>query len=338
MDLNEFIDKGRPRWDRLKRLLDRIEHEGLKSLTLDEAREFGRLYRGASSDLLWARGRAASAELVASLNDLVARGYAQTYPGKRPRLHDAVTFVATGFPQLVRLEWKAVVAAYAITFGGALFGYAAMHLDPGAAIYLVPEEHQSLDPDKRVSHEAQKDEGMSANDQTAFSSFLFTHNIQVAYTAFALGLTLGIGTAILLFVNGLFLGALAVFYEAKGHALWFWAWILPHGVPEISAICLAGAAGLILGRALVAPGSRSRADALRVEGRTAVRIVLGTMPIFVVAGIIEGTISQIHEPHLPSLVKLAFAATMAVLLLLYLLRSGRSEEAGASRPKEAHAA
>ncbi|MBI5543826.1 MAG: stage II sporulation protein M [Deltaproteobacteria bacterium] len=335
MDLNEFIDRGRPRWQRLSKLLDRIEREGLKSLTIEEAREFGRLYRAASSDLLWARGRSASAELVESLNDLVARGYAQTYPGQRPRLREVSVFYRSGFPRLVRAEWKAVVAAYALFLGGGLFGYVAMQLDPASAIFLVPGDHQSLDPDKRVSQEAQGSEGHSANEQTAFASFLFTHNIQVAFLAFALGLTLGIGTAILLFVNGIFLGALAVAYESKGHTAWFWAWILPHGVPEISAICLAGAAGLILGRAMVAPGSRSRADALRFEARLAVRLVLGTLPIFVVAGIIEGTISQIHEPHLPSVVKLAFAGTMAVLLALYLLRSGR-EDPEAPRLTEAH--
>jgi len=337
VDLNEFIDHGRPRWQRLSKLLDRIEREGLKALSLEEAREFGRLYRAASSDLLWARGRSASAELVEALNDLVARGYAQTYPGRRPRLRDVSEFYLRGFPRLVRTEWKAVVAAYVLFLGGGLFGYAAMQLDPGAAVFLVPDQHQSLDPDQRVEREAKNDKGMSANDQTAFSSFLFTHNIQVAFLAFALGLTLGVGTVILLFVNGIFLGALAVAYETKGHAVWFWAWILPHGVPEISAICLAGAAGILLGRALVAPGSRSRADALRVEGRLAVRLVLGTLPIFVVAGIIEGTLSQIHEPHLPSVVKLLFAAAMAVLLGLYLLRAGR-EDPEAPRLTEAHAA
>jgi uncharacterized membrane protein SpoIIM required for sporulation len=338
VDLNEFIDRGRVRWQRFSKLLDRIEKEGLKSLTLDEAREFGRLYRAASSDLLWARGRSASAELVESLNDLVARGYAQTYPGQRPRLRDAGTYFLTGFPKLVRVEWKAVVAAYSLFLAGMAFGYAAMHLDPGAAIYLVPEEHQELDPDKRVSEEARKDHGASANEQTAFASFLFTHNIQVAFLAFALGLTLGIGTAILLFTNGLFLGALAVAYENKGHAVWFWAWILPHGVPEISAICFAGAAGLILGRALVAPGSRSRTDAMRVEGRTAVRLVLGTIPVFIVAGMIEGTISQIHPPQLPAAFKLTFAAAMAVLLLLYLSRAGKSEEPEPPGLTEGHAA
>lgn len=328
MDLNEFMARGRPRWERLSALLDAVQRAGLRSLSLEQAREFGRLYRAASSDLLWARGRAASADLVDYLNDLVARGYAHTYPGERPRLTDVLAFLARGFPRLVRREWKAVLAAYGLFLGGALFGYAAMHFDPSAAAYLVPGEHQSLDPDQRVSQAAQSGTA-SAQEQSAFASFLFTHNIEVAFLAFALGLTLGAGTAILLFVNGLFLGALAQAYQAKGHALWFWAWILPHGVPEISAICLAGAAGLVLGRALLAPGERSRADALRDDGRGAVRLALGTLPLFVVAGLIEGTISQIHEPHLPSLVKVLFAAAVAALLALYLSRAGTAD--GAAR-------
>lgn len=321
MELDDFMARGRPRWERLSALLDAVQRGGLRALSLEESRELGRLYRAASSDLLWARGRAASAEIVEYLNDLVARGYACTYPGESARLSDLFAFLARGFPRLVRREWKAVLAAYGLFLGGALFGYAAMLADPGAAVFLVPGEHQSLDPDRRVS-EAAQGATASAQEQSAFSSFLFTHNIEVAFLAFALGLTLGAGTAILLFVNGIFLGALAQVYQAKEHALWFWAWILPHGVPEISAICLAGAAGLILGRALLAPGDRSRADALREEGRSAVRLALGTLPIFVVAGVIEGTISQIHEPHLPSAVKVLFAAGAAALLALYLLRAG----------------
>ncbi len=328
MELNDFIDRGRPRWGRLSLLLDRIESQGLKTLTLEEAREFGRLYRAASSDLLWARSRSASAELVEYLNDLVARGYAQTYPGDRPKLGDALSFFLTGFPRLLRAHWKVFAASYLIFLVGMGFGYAGMWLDPGAGVYLVPEQHQQLDPDQRI-----KDAGehrASGEEQSVFASFLFTHNIQVAFFAFALGLTMGLGTAILLFLNGLMLGSLAFVYQSKGHATWFWAWILPHGVPEITAICLAGAAGLVLGAALLAPGRLSRAEALRERGRIAVRLCLGTLPMFVFAGLIEGTLSQIHEPQIPSAVKLIFAAVVAVLLAGWLALAGRDPKVRAA--------
>ena len=106
MDLSEFVSTHRPRWERLQTLLDRVEHAGLKALTVEEAQEFGRLYRGASSDLLAARGRAASADLVEYLNELVARGYAQTASGERTRPRDVWAFFARGYPQLVRREYE----------------------------------------------------------------------------------------------------------------------------------------------------------------------------------------------------------------------------------------
>jgi uncharacterized membrane protein SpoIIM required for sporulation len=325
MDLVAFVETHRPGWARLAELLDRIETQGLDGLPLDQAREFGRLYRGASSDLLAARGHAASADLVEYLNALVARGYAQTYPGERVKLGDAGAFVARGFPRLVRREWKAVLASYLLFFLGLGFGYVAVAVDPDAAAALVPAEHQHVDPGERAEQQASRSAIPTGSEQATFASFLFTHNIEVAFLAFALGISLGIGTVILLWYNGLMLGALAMVYQAKGQAVWFWAWILPHGVVEISAISLAGAAGLVVGRALLAPGNRTTADALREEGRVAVRMVLGTIPLFIVAGFTEGTISQIHEPHLPSAVKLTYAAVMALLLAAYLLFAGREK-------------
>ena len=322
MDLAQFVDTHRPKWDRLTLLLGRIEAGGLSQLSLDEAQEFGRLYRQASSDLLTARGRAASAELVEYLNALVARGYAQTYPGEPLRLRDLGRFVARGYPRLVRREWKVFAVAYALFFLGLGFGYVAMARDPAAAVVLVPAEHLHLDPDQRVE-QANQGPGLTGDEQASFASFLFTHNIKVAFLAFALGLTLGAGTVVMLWYNGLMLGALAFVYQSKGHALWFWGWILPHGVNEITAISLAGAAGLVLARALLAPGARSPADALRAEAKTAGRLVLGTLPLFVVAGLTEGSFSQIHSAALPDAVKLLFAAVMAALLTAYLGFAGR---------------
>jgi uncharacterized membrane protein SpoIIM required for sporulation len=327
MDLVSFVETHRPRWGRLVSLLDQIETRGLEDLSLDEAREFGRLYRGASSDLLAARGHAASADLVEYLNELVARGYAQTYPGERTRIRDAGAFVARGYPRLIRREWKAVTASYLLFFLGLSFGYGAVALDPDAAVVLVPEEHRHLDPNERVKDQASPNSVMSGGEQATFASFLFTHNIEVAFFAFALGISMGVGTVILLWYNGVMLGALAMMYQAKGQALWFWAWILPHGVVEISAISLAGAGGLVLARALLMPRGRTAADALREESRTAVRLVLGTIPLFIVAGLTEGSISQIHEPHLPSWVKLSYAAVLGSLLLAYLVFAGREQPA-----------
>ncbi|NNB90422.1 stage II sporulation protein M [Corallococcus exiguus] len=318
MEMAEFIETRRPRWQQLESLLDKSEGEGLRKLSLDEARSLGKLYRAVSSDLLWVRARSGSADVSAYLNDLVGRAYALTYPGRRPRFADVWAFVARGFPALLHHEWRMYVASVLLFLAGAGFGYVGMVVDPDAAHYLVPGQHMSLDPVKRAADEA-AGKGMTVEEQAQFTTFLFTHNIQVAFLAFALGVTLGLGTAVMLFVNGLFLGALAQVYAAKGMAGWFWAWILPHGIPEISAICIAGAAGLVIARGMVAPGGLSRGQALRKEAVTAVKMLFGTLVLFVLAGFIEGTVSQIHPPKLSVAFKVGFALTVGTGVYAYLL-------------------
>lgn len=318
MELIEFVDLKRPRWASLERLLDQAERDGLKKLSLEDARALSRLYRSASSDLLWVRARSGSADVSGYLNDLVGRAYALTYPGKRVRLRDAARFVAFGFPDLLLKEWRVFVASLLICFGGFGFGWAGMTFDPDAAPYLVPSQHQSLDPVQRQKEEAQSP-GHTGDEQVAFASFLFTHNIEVAHFAYALGITAGVGTAILVFFNGVLLGALGWVYQSKAMAGWFWAWILPHGIPELTAICLAGAAGFVMARGLIAPRGLPRRVALRREARTAVQLLLGTEALFVLAGCIEGTISQVHPPRLSVEFKIAFATLVGGGVYAYLL-------------------
>ncbi len=317
MDMPEFIEARRPRWEKLESLLDKAEAQGLRRLGLEEARALGKLYRAVSSDLLWVRARSGSAEVSEYLNDLVGRAYALTYPGQRPRLSDVWGFVARGFPALLRQEWRMYVASVLLFLAGMGFGYLGMLVDPDAAPYLVPGQHLELDPVKRAADEA-AGEGMTVEQQAHFSSFLFTHNIQVAFLAFALGVTVGVGTALMLFINGLLLGALAQVYTAKGMAGWFWAWILPHGIPEITAICIAGAAGFVIARGQVAPRGLPRGLALRQEAVRAVKLLFGTLVLFVLAGLIEGTVSQIHPPKLSVAFKVSFALSVGVGVYAYL--------------------
>ncbi|MBI3185188.1 MAG: stage II sporulation protein M [Myxococcales bacterium] len=330
MEIADFVDAKRPRWSALERLLDKAEANGLKSLSLDEARHLSRLYRASSSDLLWVRARSGSADVSEYLNDLVGRAYALTYPGRKARLADVIEFLSRGFPEIMRREWRMYVASLLIFCAGMGFGYVGMIFDPDAAHYLVPEEHLKLDPAKRAADEAKGDTA-SVGEQAAFSSFLFTHNIQVAFLAFALGVTVGVGTAIMLFVNGVFLGALAQVYTAKGMAGWFWAWILPHGIPEITAICIAGAAGFVIARGLAAPRGLPRRQSLRKEAVVAIKLLLGTLLLFVVAGCIEGTVSQIHPPKLSVAFKISFALVVAAGAYGYLFSGFVSERVAQAR-------
>lgn len=322
-DVQRFVDERGATWRELERALADVEARGFAARGLDGARELGRLYRTVSSDLLVARGEQVDASVVDHLNDLVARAYAHVHAGRTARTRRVSHFFLRVFPRLFRSEWRAVALAGLLFFGGAAVGAVATALDPRATAVLIPEDHQRRTPAERVA-EDERGEAASGDEGAAFSSFLFTHNIQVTFLVFALGLTFGVGSVSLLFYNGVPVGALAMQYHQYGKGLFFWAWILPHGIPEITQILVAGAAGLLLARGLWLPGRRSRRDALADEARRAMRLVVGGMPILVLAGLIEGTISQIHAPVLPYALKLVFASVVGVAVWSYLLFAGRS--------------
>lgn len=326
-DLNGFIEKRREDWKNLEDLLMEIDKRGLRGLELDEARRFAHLYRAVSSDLVRARSMTANAELLGYLNGLTGRAYAHIYAVRGGSWRKVWGFWRRDYPRLVRKELRAIVAAAGIFFLGAGFGAGAMLLDPQAGAYLLPKDHLKLDPSERVAHleeEMRQNGAMSPDSQAYFSSYLFTHNIQVTFLVFALGVSFGAGTFVALFVNGLFLGSLAVNYHLDKVGTFFWAWILPHGVPELTSIFIAGGAGFILGRALWNPGRRTRLGALKLHAGRAVKLILGTAPVLVVAGLIEGSLSQMNPPVISYWAKLAFAGLMAVLLVAYFGFVGRA--------------
>jgi uncharacterized membrane protein SpoIIM required for sporulation len=327
-DVNRFVAERRPDWEMLESLLLAAERSGMRTLGIDGARRFGKLYRSISSDLIRARTELVDASVTDYLNDLVARAYAHVHAGSGQRGRHLLRFFLEGFPRLVREERKAIALAAALFLFGGAVGALGTAFDRDALGVLLPEQHQAFTPGERIARDAS--EGEARGDRAAaFSGFLFVNNIQVTFTAFALGITAGVGTAAILLVNGVPIGALAMQYHQAGEDLFFWAWILPHGIPELTCIFIAGGAGLLVGRGILLPGRRRRRDALMHEARRAVRLVVGTMPILVVAGLIEGTISQIHEPRIPYALKLLFALLVGSGLYAWLLLAGRG-----SRPEE----
>ncbi|MCB9593472.1 MAG: stage II sporulation protein M [Sandaracinaceae bacterium] len=326
-DVNRFLVERRAEWDELESLLSRVEREGLSALGIDGARRFGKLYRAVSSDLIRARTELVDVSVTDYLNDLVGRSYAQIHAGTGQRGKRLLSFFVEEFPRLFRLEWKVIALSAALFFAGGAVGAVAVAVDSDALGVLIPEQHQAQTPDERIARDtARGDHG--GHQAAQFSSFLFTHNIQVSFMVFAMGLTFGVGTVSMLFYNGVPIGALAMQYHQAGDDLFFWAWILPHGIPELTSIFVAGGAGLLLARGLLMPGRRRRRDALVAEAKQAARLVVGVMPVLVLAGLIEGTISQIHEPTIPYWAKLAFALLVGTGLYAWLLLAGRKPAEG----------
>lgn len=324
-DAQRFVAQRSTSWNRLEDVLRQVERKGIASLGLPAARELAALYRVVSGDLIRARGEQANASVVDYLNDIVGRAYAIVHGGPARADRRVIEFFGRRFPRLFRREWRAIALAAAILGLGASAGAVFVATDPHSLGALIPEGHDARAPRERVSDEERAGGGHGAGSAAAFSGWLFTHNIQVTFLVFTLGLTFGTGTLAVLFFNGVPLGALATQYHQDGLDAFFWAWILPHGIPELTAVAVAGGAGLILARGLWLPGRRRRRDALIAEARTAATLVIGAMPILVGAGLIEGTVSQIHEPTLPYEAKLAFATLVGFGLYRFLLTAGRGD-------------
>lgn len=325
-DVNRFVRERGPDWSRLESTLVRIERDGVSTLSLAEARGFARLYRRVSSDLVQARSALLNAAVLDYLNDVVARSFAIMHASSRPRSRRLRSFFLIDFPRRFRAEWRLIALSALVLFAGAATGAICVARDPYALGALIPDDHQSMSPSERVRREESASGSMRGDSAAAFSGWLFTHNMEVSFLVFALGLSFGLGTLGLLFFNGVPLGALAVQYHQDGEGLFFWAWILPHGVTELTVVCIAGGAGLIIARGLWLPGRSTRTLSVAREARTATALLLGGLPWLGLAGAVEGSISQLHAPAMPYAAKLLFAALLAIAVFSFLLRAGRHSD------------
>jgi uncharacterized membrane protein SpoIIM required for sporulation len=321
-DVNRFVTERGSDWARLEALLTRIDDAGIGTLSLSEARTFARLYRRVSGDLLRAQSAALNAAALEYLNDIVARAYAVMHASERARSSRVAGFFLYEFPRRFRREWRVITLAAVALFAGGATGAISVVRDPYALGALIPDDHQGYSPSERVRHD-ESSTPMHGDSAAAFSGWLFTHNMEVSFLVFALGLTFGLGTLGVLFFNGVPIGALAAQYHHDGQGLFFWAWILPHGITEMTVVCIAGGAGLIIARGLLLPGRFSRSVAVATEAKSAASLLLGGLPLLILAGVIEGTVSQMHAPTLPYAIKLMFALLVALALFAFLLRAGR---------------
>jgi uncharacterized membrane protein SpoIIM required for sporulation len=227
-------------------------------------------------------------------------------------------------PQTFRRQVRAFWLALALTLAGTGFGAAALALDPDAKQVLMPFEHLRGSPAERVAHEIEE-QGKHLDDRKArFSGMLMTHNTRVTLTAMALGMSWGIGTLVLLFYNGVVLGAVAVDYMLEGQTTFLLGWLLPHGAIEIPAILVGGQAGFVLAGALLGRGRRQTLAArLRAAAPDVVTLCFAAALMLVWAGFVEAFMSQYHEPVLPYAVKIAFGCVELAGLTWYLFRAGR---------------
>jgi uncharacterized membrane protein SpoIIM required for sporulation len=332
LDLPRFVASARPRWAELESLLSTLEAEPDAERDVAFLARLHLLYERTAADLGKVRTFASEPELVRHLEALVARAYAEVHETRNRRsrlsLRRLAGLVLQDAPRAVRRHPRALLLGTLLTLAGMAFGALALGVDPAAKRVLIPFEHLSGDPAERVRQEEGGESRDADGHRAAFSSALVTHNVRVAVFAFALGGTAGAGTAVLLFHNGVVLGAIGFDYVRAGQTPFLLGWLLPHGTVEIPAFLLAGQAGLVLGASLLGRSSRlPLAARLRGVLPDLVAILALVVALLSWAAIIESYLSQHHEPTLPYGMKAGFGLLEGVLLAAFLLRAGREREA-----------
>ncbi len=292
MNEREFTAKKRKDWERLAIITSRANGRGgLKSLSPDDILELAPLYRRASSDLAHVRQHAANSDLVTYLNGIVGQAHALLYEADTSGnwLRSLIDFYVYEFPAVLQRRYLSFLSALAITVIGGVFAYWLVIHRPSDSDLFIPSSFKS-------SVEAWKSKQISDPPYLEQSGWLMTHNLQVGLTAFALGIII-LPDVSLMFTNGAMVGAMgAIMTQVHGHST-FWPGILPHGIAELTAIFICGGAGFLLGTSLLLPGPMSRYDALKLAGQDALKLVLGTIPMFIFAGMVEGMLSHQNTPH-----------------------------------------
>lgn len=329
-----WLKKRQPYWSRLDLLLARVKQHGLHALNRSELRELGLLYRQTATDLSAVRGDPSSLQQARYLNQLLARAHNAIYSGQKKTVGGVWKFYRRDYTHIFRQCLPYTAVATAIFWVGALAGMFFVLSNPDyMREFLPPQLVASIERHEMWTHSI-----VSIEPQA--SSAIMTNNLSVSFMTFAAGITAGIGTLYLLFFNGMMIGVIGMACANYGMSVPLWSFVLPHGVLELPAIFIAGGAGLRLARALLFPGELSRRDSLAVGGTDAVRLLVGVIPMLVVAGTVEAFFS----PSSTSVsLKFMAAAALFALLIAYLWSGKKSSAAvsvavaGRPRPPQVNA-
>jgi uncharacterized membrane protein SpoIIM required for sporulation len=316
MTLGAFVRTNRPRWQRLESMLGTIETRGPGRVGRSFLQELTGLYRATTGDLAFAQTHYRGTTLLLFLHQLVMRAHNQIYRPHRLSIAAVGRFFRNSVPQAVREHLQALTWSAIIFLLGTALGISAVQFDERAASIILPTSVLN----SIYSGQMWTGSLFSAIPAPVASTVIFTGNISVALLAFAGGLSFGLITIAVLFQNGFMLGVafkLCADYGLAGSLLEF---IASHGLLEISAIIVAGAAGLVLANALLNPGFHSRSDALALRGRSAMRMAVACIPALIVAGCIEAFISP---SHYPVWFKVVLGLTLGLVFWTCLLFTGR---------------
>jgi uncharacterized membrane protein SpoIIM required for sporulation len=328
LDLKKFIKKERPYWDELEKII--VDRNNKIRFSADRLKRFSYLYERASGDLVKMSTFSGESELRTYLESLVARAYSEIHSsGSRKLKFRPFYWLWVVYPSMFRRNINSFILCLAVFMTGALFGGIAVLTDSAAKDAMIPRQfgHLYQTPGQRVeaeenNHRQTSSRKLKAGAAPAFAAQLMVNNIKVSILALALGMTFGIGTVVVMFYNGIILGAVVTEFVAAGFGIFVTGWLLPHGAFEIPAVLIAGQAGFVLAGCMLKPAG-ARREAFRAKGADLITLIGGVAVMLVWAGIVEAFFSQYHEPDVPYGVKISFGVVQLLILIVWLSLGGR---------------
>jgi uncharacterized membrane protein SpoIIM required for sporulation len=325
MKQQRFVALHEREWNSLQSWLSALERQPKRTLRQEQALDFPPSYRRVCHHLALARGRGYSHEITDRLQHLVQQGHRVLYRAPAPRWHRVAGFLIAGFPRLVRAQWRCMLAAAVLFYLPALITLVLMQLRPELA-HTVFSSAQ-LAQFEKMYDPANAHIGRSSGTDMQMFGFYVMNNVSIAFRTFASGLFFGVGAIYVLGANGVLIGGMAGHLTAIGYGGPFWRFVVGHSSFELSALVIAGGAGLQLGLTLLAPGRQRRGPALVAAGWVGAQLAMGAFAMLLVAAFIEAYWSSIAA--LPDALKFGSGVLLWIAVLGWLWRGGRSGAHGA---------
>ncbi|MCA9041476.1 MAG: stage II sporulation protein M [Planctomycetaceae bacterium] len=324
MNKKTFMKTRQPAWEEFSELLAKRQKAKRYYLSGAEVQQFSTLYRELCNDLSMVRSRKLGEDLEAYLNALVSRGHNLFYQSPPVNVGQFWHFVFVDYPRTFRANWKYFLLASLLFFGPFLCSWVAVQIEPELAERILSSE-QLEDMSTMYSEESVEERRdvsvvQFGEERSGMFGFYIFNNVGIALRTFAGGILFGVVTVYTLISNGLVLGTVSGFLLSEGHGDRFLSFIISHGSFELTAIAIAGGAGLILGHSMIHPGQQTRFQALKTRGVDALKIALGAAVMLVVAAFLEAFWSP---ADIPNFFKYTMGSTLWLVVALYLMFSGR---------------
>ncbi len=320
MNRDRFLKQRQPEWQTFEKLLSTLRGQRRGQQSCEAISDLSRMYRSICYDLSMVRSREWDEQLEYYLNHLVAQGHNFLYRAPPRNAFSVVDFLVIGFPVLLRkykVFFFVALALFGIPFLVAAIG---TNIDHSIATSVVPPKDLAAASEMYSKAFYQSVDGEYAGQRSAMAGFYVFHNVGIAFKCYAHGVFFGIGTIYQLLFNGLFIGAISGHIISEGHGDNFFSFVISHGSFELTALVIAGAAGLVLAWGTIYRGERTRPESLAFFGMESVKMICGAGAMLGVAALIEGYFSPMAIPHV---IKYVVGTALWVLVIGWLVLAGR---------------